>query len=179
MNKLLQVLKNISSRYLPTIILSLILVAGIAYAWSEPSVAPPGNNVAAPLNVGINFQYKTGGLEVNRGTTGGHAEDGLNVANGNVFIGDLTSCSSIGTDSDGKLSCGTGGVTGYERKTFTKYDTNVNVTCSSGKRALGGGCKTNGKVVAETYLEDDEVTWHCHSDDEDNMTAYVICAWAD
>jgi len=175
MNKLLQVLKNISSRYLPTIILSLILVAGIAYAWSEPSVAPPNGNVPAPLNVSNIGQTKAGGLKLN---TGG-AVDGLNVANGNVLIGDLTSCSSIGTDSNGKLSCGTGGVTGYERKTFTKYDTNVNVTCSSGKRALGGGCKTNGKVVAETYLEDDEVTWHCHSDDEDNMTAYVICAWAD
>lgn len=38
---------------------------GIAYAWSEPTAAPPGNNVAAPINVGSTDQVKNGGLGVN------------------------------------------------------------------------------------------------------------------
>jgi hypothetical protein len=32
---------------------AIILVAGIAYAvWTEPTAAPPGNNVEAPINTG-------------------------------------------------------------------------------------------------------------------------------
>jgi hypothetical protein len=38
---------------------------GVAYAWSGPTAAPPGNNVAAPINVGSTDQVKSGGLGVN------------------------------------------------------------------------------------------------------------------
>ena len=54
-----------------TIALSLVFFIlgtvsiGIAYAWSEPTAAPPGNNVAAPINVGSTDQVKNGGLGVN------------------------------------------------------------------------------------------------------------------
>ncbi|MBU4022949.1 tail fiber domain-containing protein [Patescibacteria group bacterium] len=34
-------------------------------AWEEPSSAPPGGNVYAPLNTGDSYQYKTGRLGVN------------------------------------------------------------------------------------------------------------------
>jgi hypothetical protein len=33
---------------------------GVAYAWNGPTAAPPGNNVAAPLNVSTNDQQKPG-----------------------------------------------------------------------------------------------------------------------
>jgi len=35
-----------------------------ARAWTEPTVAPPGGNVGAPINTGSADQYKTGDIEV-------------------------------------------------------------------------------------------------------------------
>ena len=62
------------------------MVLAISYfvlAWTEPSQAPPGGNVLAPLNVGSAGQSKAGGLILN---TGG-AATGLIVQYGNVGIG--------------------------------------------------------------------------------------------
>ena len=42
-----------------------IASATFAFAWNEPTAAPPGNNVAAPINVGTDQQIKNGGLGVN------------------------------------------------------------------------------------------------------------------
>ncbi|MAF43883.1 MAG: hypothetical protein CMI54_06955 [Parcubacteria group bacterium] len=53
------------------------------FAWTEPSQAPPGNNILAPLNVGPEGQAKEGGLILN---TGG-AATGLIIDQGNVGIG--------------------------------------------------------------------------------------------
>jgi hypothetical protein len=67
---------------LGTIIMSVI--AGyLAFAWTEPTAAPPGANVSAPLHVGHQAQAKVGGLILN---TGG-ADAGLIVQHGNVGIG--------------------------------------------------------------------------------------------
>ncbi|PJA63023.1 MAG: hypothetical protein CO161_03240 [Candidatus Portnoybacteria bacterium CG_4_9_14_3_um_filter_44_9] len=50
--------------FLP-VLSAIILVAGIAYSvWIEPTAAPPGNNVEAPINVGTSTQYKSGALGV-------------------------------------------------------------------------------------------------------------------
>lgn len=38
---------------------------GIAHAWTEPTAAPPGSNVPAPINIGTDQQIKNGGLGVN------------------------------------------------------------------------------------------------------------------
>jgi hypothetical protein len=43
------------------------LVGYLVLAWTEPTMAPPGQNVAAPINVGANAQYKIGGLMLNTG----------------------------------------------------------------------------------------------------------------
>jgi len=46
------------------------MVLAISYfvlAWTEPSQAPPGGNVLAPLNVGSAGQSKAGGLILNTG----------------------------------------------------------------------------------------------------------------
>lgn len=65
------------------ILLSTLLVVGITYAWTEPSLAPPQGNVSMPLNVSSVGQSKAGGLILN---TGG-AATGLIVDKGNVGIG--------------------------------------------------------------------------------------------
>ena len=59
------------SMYARTLTLSIIsfilgtISIGVAYAWNEPTAAPPGNNVAAPINVGSTDQVKNAGLGVN------------------------------------------------------------------------------------------------------------------
>lgn len=75
-------------------IMSLALtVAFISYmgivfvkGWTDPTVAPPGGNLGAPLNTSNVGQEKAGGLTLN---TGG-APIGLIVQSGNVGIGTQT-----------------------------------------------------------------------------------------
>lgn len=45
-------------------VLSLVLFALAAYAWTGPTGTPPADNVAAPINVGDTSQIKSGGLGV-------------------------------------------------------------------------------------------------------------------
>lgn len=58
----------------------------LANGWAEPTVAPPGGNLGAPINTGNSGQSKVGGLILN---TGG-AANGLIVQAGNVGIGTTT-----------------------------------------------------------------------------------------
>jgi len=60
-----------------------LAISYFVFAWTEPTQAPPGGNVPAPLNVGSAGQSKAGGLILN---TGG-AATGLIVQYGNVGIG--------------------------------------------------------------------------------------------
>ncbi len=69
----------------------LVVCFAIAFyvmAWQEPSQAPPGGNVPAPINVGSTGQSKAGGLILN---TGG-ATNGLIIDKGNLCLG--TDCRS-------------------------------------------------------------------------------------
>lgn len=59
------------------------LAAFYVIAWQEPSQAPPGGNVATPLNTSNIGQSKAGGLILN---TGG-ATNGLVIDKGNLCIG--------------------------------------------------------------------------------------------
>ncbi len=52
-------------KYLPQTVAMLFLAGFVAYAWTEPSVAPPNGNVDAPINVGPNAQTKAGDFTVN------------------------------------------------------------------------------------------------------------------
>ena len=73
------------------------LVVGLSVqfvrAWTEPTVAPPGGNVGAPINTSGFGQTKVGALILNCGTgvncvfNGSSAANGLLVPNGNVGIG--------------------------------------------------------------------------------------------
>jgi hypothetical protein len=66
----------------------LVLLFAVGYyviiAWTEPGAAPPGANVPTPINVGIGWQEKGGGIALN--TAGIHAS-GLIIPHGNVGIG--------------------------------------------------------------------------------------------
>lgn len=53
-----------TSKYFPQILAALFLAGFAAYAWTDPSSAPPDGNVAAPINVGTVSQYKSGALGI-------------------------------------------------------------------------------------------------------------------
>ena len=67
-----------------SIILGVVLGGGliIAKAWTDPSVAPPGGNLGAPINTSSNSQVKTGPLQVNV-----FRNVGTSILDGNVGIG--------------------------------------------------------------------------------------------
>jgi len=46
------------------IVNSVLMIVFMVYAWTEPSQAPPGGNVPAPINVGPFTQYKAGALGI-------------------------------------------------------------------------------------------------------------------
>lgn len=49
-------------------VLAMVFLIGIVVlAWTEPSLAPPGGNVPAPINVGSTAQTKTGDLNIGGG----------------------------------------------------------------------------------------------------------------
>jgi len=81
---------RISQAVTITSIIFIVIVVGttlkLTSAWVEPDVAPPGGNIAAPLNTSSYGQTKSGGLILN--TLG--AAYGLLVDNGNVGIGAQT-----------------------------------------------------------------------------------------
>ncbi|OGZ23899.1 MAG: hypothetical protein A2896_03065 [Candidatus Nealsonbacteria bacterium RIFCSPLOWO2_01_FULL_43_32] len=82
MNMRKQIFSKISS-YFPQILALLLLSAFAAYGWTEPTQAPPGGNVATPLNTSNIGQSKEGGLILN---TGG-ATNGLVIDKGNLCLG--------------------------------------------------------------------------------------------
>lgn len=66
-------MKTKITQNIKSIILALILVAGIgvvsAYStWTPPTATPPGNNVDRPLNVGTTAQAKNGSLTIGAST---------------------------------------------------------------------------------------------------------------
>jgi hypothetical protein len=79
-------LQNNLFSFLLVVIFVSFFILTIGLAWTEPTAAPPGGNVSAPLNVGPTGQVKSGGLMLN---TGG-APIGLIVAQGKVGIGTTT-----------------------------------------------------------------------------------------
>jgi len=87
--------KQISYKIASLVFGVLILCFAIAFyavGWTEPSTAPPGDNVDAPVNVGSTEQVKQGGFGVYGvfraiGGADPGTESGLVVSNGKVGIG--------------------------------------------------------------------------------------------
>jgi hypothetical protein len=84
---------NINSKLISLTFGVLVLLFAVGYhiiiAWTEPTVAPPGANVPAPLNVGPVHQTRVGPLTIQAGLllNTGNATTGLIVQHGNVGIG--------------------------------------------------------------------------------------------
>ena len=104
-----------------TVALTLALVANFAYGqWADPTGAPPTNNAAAPVNVGISNQIKDGGLGVNALSVFGSAyiqgSDPANLPKGVVtlevdgIVGATAYCDQNGQNclSLGTANTGTG-----------------------------------------------------------------------
>lgn len=95
--------------WLGIIIFGAILGVSLQFvrAWTEPTVAPPGGNVGAPINTSSIGQSKTGGVILNCGTglncayNGSSATNGLIVANGNVGIGTIAPTQAL--DVNGQI----------------------------------------------------------------------------
>ena len=85
---------------------AIILVAGIAYSvWTEPTAAPPGNNVEAPINTGATAQTKAGAMYSND-----------RVGAPNLCIG--TDCRNIWPSGGGPCRCSIYGSGGGGRGVF-------------------------------------------------------------
>lgn len=86
-------MKNITQSF-KTIVLALVLALGVSYvsaAWTVPTLAPTGGNVASPLNTSVNDQSKGGTLTLSKtGAVQGFETYGktlLATVSGNVGIG--------------------------------------------------------------------------------------------
>ncbi len=66
---------NQTMKTLKIIALATVLSFGLSfvYAWTAPTVTPPGGNTAAPINTSATAQVKNGGLSVNALTVFGNA----------------------------------------------------------------------------------------------------------
>lgn len=123
-------------------VVAIGLVVGLSLqfvrAWTEPSVAPPGGNVGAPINTSNLGQTKIGGLILN---TGG-AVNGLIVQNGNVGISTTSPTTKL--DINGGLRVRT--LTTCSNATTGKLyaDASGNVLCGTDQSSAGGGLTGSG-----------------------------------
>ncbi len=80
--------KNHVFQNLKIIAVAILLAVGTQYAfavdWQNPAGPPPGNNTAAPINVGNAGQIKTGGVTLGLGLENVPNGLGLNVPFGKV-----------------------------------------------------------------------------------------------
>ena len=103
-----------------TAFLALLLTMGIIWAWTEPSVAPPGGNVDAPLNVSINAQAKDGPLVVGVHSSVDSVPAGFIVQHGKVGIG--TAAPGYKLDVDGNVAVTSGNAFVYASDIALKKD---------------------------------------------------------
>lgn len=88
-------------RILPAVLVSVLLVTGVLYAWTEPSVVPPSGNVPAPLNIGSAGQNKLGNLMLN---SGGILANALLIPFGKVGIGTLSPTQPLDLNMTGRIA---------------------------------------------------------------------------
>lgn len=134
---LFKINKETFLKSLPVILASLIFTGGIIYAWTNPSVAPPGGNAATPINVGSDDQAKTGSLTIKGSLTLNESgkTEGLTMAKGliktaadGIKFSDNTIQTTAWTSASG------GGETLKQGLCYTTY---INNPCAPGFYSLG------------------------------------------
>lgn len=141
---------NVIKDSIRVIILSIVVLFSayvVMAAWSEPTVAPTGGNISAPLDVSSTGQTKAGGLILN---TGG-ATNGLIISAGKVGIG--TTSPSQALSVDGTIYSGTGGVKFPDGTTQTSAASVVptgSVIAYGATTAPSGWLLANGAAVSRT-----------------------------
>lgn len=123
------------------------LAAFYVVAWQEPASAPPGGNVATPLNTSNIGQSKQGGLILN---TGG-ALNGLIIDKGNLCLG--TDCrSSWPAEGGGVIITYHMDAVSYQSGN-TYYSQTKTYNCPEGSTAVQTYCKTYPTQLCRTQAD--------------------------
>ena len=106
-------------------------------AWTGPTGTPPNNNVAAPINIGVTAQTKTGRLELQNGL----------MIHGPGTASSLITSTSSGISIDANNS-GTGDVFVYETGLY--MGSGKNIYLNNSDVYVNGSRGVNGQVLTET-----------------------------
>ncbi len=106
----------------------VISIPVVGYAWTGPSAAPPGNNVAAPVTVSSADQFKPGVMGANI----------LNIYGSSQYLsfGNTTGASGFGIRNNGGTL-------------EMKHSGGAWTTLNAGLSITGGGLSYNGHIIAE------------------------------
>ena len=118
-------------------------------AWVEPTIAPPGGNIGAPINTGSSTQTKTGPVAFNGATAmAGIGVFGTGTTSGGWFYGD-------GLGSGNALTIGTYGtgkaLSAYEGTSF--FEDAVGIGEGTTTISAGLLLDVHGKVGASEYCD--------------------------
>ena len=127
---------------LKIVVLGGVLVVAQAFAFKEPAVAPPGDNVSAPVNVGGILQEKAGTFIAAVLSSRGSAW--FAVDSGNVGIGTVSPAAKLEVQGNIKIVDGTQG---------------ANRVLTSDADGLASWKPTHGLFGACTLTSDDSDTY--------------------
>lgn len=121
-----------------TIIVCLVILTGVnlVYAWTGPTQAPPGGNVAAPINISSVSQYKAGALSIGGLLQTAAFQLTTGAGAGKVLTSDVSGLASwqIGGGGSGVTS-----VTGNNGVTASPTTGAVGVSLTNPTKSCGAG----------------------------------------
>jgi hypothetical protein len=128
---------------LTSLIVGTVFASFVAFAWTGPTAAPPGNNVAAPINVGTVDQVKNAGIGMNSLAVFGNAI--LNGASRYLNFGSTVGSSGYGfRDNAGTMEFKNSGGTW---QSFQAFVCSL-VSCTGGGGGGGGTASTTVEYQA-------------------------------